>query len=567
MAGMNSTNQPARVSSPKKRAAADIGSDDDNAAQVKVNKKQKSEAGTRTTAADTAALSASGLGNAKDKKIVSSVVLKVSASRFKVFKALKDKEEPVWFYDDDDKDVKCRAMHADDDQARPTTSISVKKAEVATRPPGATKAAVKSSATPVAKSVTKPATKPATKSVTRHVPNVKQEEEDVDLHSGSDADNKQRIPAENIIQADYGAIALANGHTYDTSDLCPHNPEDCSGDECNCDETHLQEGSQKNKKKKKCKKVTLSMLPLELSKRENWRTFGATFEEWCTSKINPLKLTPSKYGYGARVVWSEMFGNRGDQAIQRFTAYKNAMAATALMQLKSYFDRYTDHEDRYERYHSMQECQKYTENKLNGNRFMYEDSWFVGGKLKGKGSFHSESIANVLAVYYDRIDGLAIWLEMSQEKDPKPIGGLALASAAVERAYRLYANGRMHFVKGSDGDPTIAADVPHDDVNDNDDIAKSGRLSQDIRVRPTKIRPVPTSLGTMTTSDVNFSKDTFVSTVEGYAVCIQQLKQEQIREVLDNAKLASKRYKTSGSLRSFSSWLGVPLKVIISDSE
>ncbi|EMD30781.1 hypothetical protein CERSUDRAFT_78624, partial [Gelatoporia subvermispora B] len=224
-------------------------------------------------------------------------------------------------------------------------------------------------------------------------------------------------------------------------------------------------------KEKKSNKATMNTLPNEITNTPGmWKTFPSTFKNWAASQPNPLALTDDDIVGGVQSVWFGIFGNRGELwtdksptvFMQCFGAYKHAFASTAMTVVDDYFDCYKDHEEDYENFGTMEEHCAYAQ------------------------------------VHFDQVENDIIGLHDFEPTIPSDT--LALAAAAIERAFRLYEKDHKIFAKGKDGGK-VAPDVSKP--------AMAGKILS----QPMQIKAVRGVSGVMTTRDLNFSRDHFISTV------------------------------------------------------
>ncbi|EMD31615.1 hypothetical protein CERSUDRAFT_100285 [Gelatoporia subvermispora B] len=212
------------------------------------------------------------------------------------------------------------------------------------------------------------------------------------------------------------------------------------------------------------------------------------------------------------------------KAKQRFGAYKNTMASSALVELNTYFDRYKGYEERYEWFASMTERANYADECIKTASFIYKEYEVADGTKRVKGAFRNPILMKVLSNHYNHVNG---WIYESPfiDLEERPMGALALAVAALERALTLYVPKRVLFVNGKNGDLTHAADI------DPRKVPKHGN----VKTRPTTLKTVRGTTGTMTTHDLDFSGDNYAGATEGWAREVKALSFRQLDAIFEYA--------------------------------
>ncbi|EMD34985.1 hypothetical protein CERSUDRAFT_75312 [Gelatoporia subvermispora B] len=212
--------------------------------------------------------------------------------------------------------------------------------------------------------------------------------------------------------------------------------------------------------KDKHPKAKLEDLPSKI--QDEWPTFGATYNKWATSRKNPFDITPEESRDAIESIYYFLFGNRhaGDGSgppfsvrtpvveycRQHFNQYKNHMSGTAVIALNAFFD----HPSNAARFDTMEKRQRYAHDQLDEDQFIYRAFTHIDGIAAAAGAFCSSLVLACFGVHFDKVDGADEDIHLLHDEDGKelrPVGGLALAAASVERALEAYASGRVAFAE------------------------------------------------------------------------------------------------------------------------
>ncbi|EMD32019.1 hypothetical protein CERSUDRAFT_99724 [Gelatoporia subvermispora B] len=562
-----SAETPPNAVASRKRGPIETDSDDnEESVQRGGNKRPRSDAPTPSQTIDLVGVSQPDHSESNDEALINEDAhVSSTAAPYKVSIAPKSDDEPTRIFDDDDEEIERLAVLNGPEQvlgARVTSSTMVsvqrKKTTMLTGLNVVSQPAVKptasaatapaaptaKSAAPAAKSTapTAKSTAYTTKSTASSAtPNGSKGSEGEDAESSPAVDDQQVTAFGNTHQTDDEVCdkdhAIAADHHSDNAAEANTSLEQSTSGRRR--KRASGQGSDPNghsneKPNSKSTKITMQMLPDQLQKKSSWKWFAGSLEHWGATKTNPFALDDYEFCEGAQTIWAAMYGNRGpsitlrcplvQMAKQRFGAYKNAMASSALVELNAYFDRYKGFEERYGRFASMAERAQYADECIKTASFIYEEYEVADGTKRIKGAFRNPILMRVLSNHYNRVDG---WIYESPfiDLEERPMGALALAVAALERALTLYVSKRVLFVNGKNGDLTHAADI------DPRKVPKHG----DVKTRPTTLKAVRGTTGTMTTHDLDFSGDNYAGATEGWAREIKALSYRQLDAIFEYA--------------------------------
>ncbi|EMD34566.1 hypothetical protein CERSUDRAFT_97161 [Gelatoporia subvermispora B] len=284
-------------------------------------------------------------------------------------------------------------------------------------------------------------------------------------------------------------------------------------------------------------KPKLEDLPPKI--RDDWTYFGATYNAWAASRKNLFNITDKEACYAVEGIYYSKFGNRdagyGDcppfeercptvkYCKQYFNAYKNSMSSTAILALNAFFD----HPVNAGKFDTMEQRRIYARQQLHLNRYIYKAFAIIDGQATA-GAFGSSLGMNCFGVHFDKTEGADETLShlcLTQE-DLAPIGGLALAAAAVKRAFKIYAQGQVAFAT----------------ANAAEDTSKP-KLS---RKKKLNMRPTIFTLGDnphASMKQLHFSKDNYGGSVSDFAQAIEELEEHLWLGLLETGKCHAMKHR------------------------